>query len=46
MAINTDLKWTVELETDFEDGKGMPMLDFSVYWEGEKGRFEYTYYEK
>ena len=44
--INADLEWTVELETDFEDGKGIPTLDFSVYWEGEKGIFEYTYYKK
>ena len=44
--LNKDLEWTVELETDFAEGKGIPTLDFSVYWEVERGRFEYTYFEK
>ena len=54
--INVDLEWTVELEEDFEskekgeenrkERRGIPTLDFEVYWEGKENRFKYRYYEK
>jgi len=55
--LNEDLKWTVELEEDFikEDTgtpgmkgekKGIPTLDFEMYWEEREERFKYRYFEK
>ena len=56
--INQDLKWTIELEEDFggkeyndngskeETKRGIPTLDFEVYWDEGEGRFKYRYFEK
>ena len=54
--INIDLEWTVELEEDFRnigkgegnrsEKRGIPTLDFEVYWERKENRFKYRYYEK
>ena len=54
--INKDLEWTVELEEDFKDDilegrekgvkRGIPTLDFEVYWEDKEDRFNYRYFEK
>ena len=54
--INKDLEWTVELEEDFKDDviegrendvkRGIPTLDFEVYWDNRENKFSYRYYEK
>ena len=43
-AINSDLTFTVEVASDFRDGR-LPTLDFSL-WMDEIGQLRHSYYEK
>ena len=43
-AINPDLTFTVEVPSDFKDGR-LPTLDFSL-WMSEDGQLRHSYFEK